>query len=174
MNTEYISMCGSGSEGWKIWFNNKNQYYRTEFSKLVEEALNEVQDYEFYSMWLRSSFENPKEDGWSHPIVREALKEYKGISDSSHYDKYKEEQEVKEIFNSDSDYNDNGYGHCYNDAEFWYNSYTCGRITYEHAVNTIQKLLTEPLITQFDYTPKKAISHVLITVKAKEILKKLI
>lgn len=94
LNTTYINVYKLGPT-WKIWFNDKRQYYRTEFSNLIDEALSELQDYEFYSMWLRASFENPKDDTWSHPVVREAFKDYKGIQDT-HYDKYL--KEVYEVY----------------------------------------------------------------------------
>lgn len=96
LNTTYINIYKPGPT-WKIWFNDKRQYYRTEFSNLIDEALSELQDHEFYSMWLRASFENPKDDTWSHPVVREALKNYKGIQDT-HYDNYLYLKEVYEVY----------------------------------------------------------------------------
>lgn len=86
LNTSYINMMGS-SMGWKIWFNDQSKYYRTEFSKLIDEALCEIDECEFYTLWLRASWEDPKNDTWTHPIVREALKDYKGIQ-GTHYDQY--------------------------------------------------------------------------------------
>jgi hypothetical protein len=98
LNGSYISMIGSNM-GYKIWFNDQNQCYRTEFSKLIETALSEVESHEFCSMWLRASWEDPKTDNWDHPIVREALKDYKGIQDT-HYDQYlrvTDEENVEQV-----------------------------------------------------------------------------
>jgi len=92
LSTAYISMIGSNM-GWKIWFNDQKQYYRTEFSNLIEKALSEIEEHEFCSMWLRASFENPKEEGYIHPVVRKALKDYRGIQDT-HYDRQRINQDV--------------------------------------------------------------------------------
>jgi hypothetical protein len=67
----------------------KPHFSDTKLSEAVQNILKDMKSYDFYSFWLRSSFEDPKNEKYTSPFVKNVISVSEFMKDrENHYTKY--------------------------------------------------------------------------------------
>lgn len=77
-----------------IYVIRPDRWYYHVIARDLHESLKELSSSDFYALWLRASFEDPKNEYCGDIIVKQVFKDYKGLDNGIHYDKYKIEKDV--------------------------------------------------------------------------------
>ena len=79
LDTRKINIYKTETGIWNICFNEQLTSYNPSICHVILDALSGIEPSQYYSMWLRASWEDPKTSSWEHPVIRNTFKDYKGI-----------------------------------------------------------------------------------------------